>query len=411
MGTNEMGRGLLEAMCSTENLMLAWRKVRANVNTVRRAASAGVDEVSVAAFEQQWETHVAELQHALLDGTYRPLPPKRVELSKPGGGKRVIGVLAVRDRVAQRAAQQVLEPHFEHEFLDCSYGFRPGRSVDDAVHRVMCYHQGGYEWVFDADIAACFDSLNHRQLLRFVEAQIPDPAMLDLIQSWLEVGVLQVDGDVRERGADRWAQLWERALGVLDGRLGVSALPGAVGDPYLDTEWDGGYARPSLFQRAGSELFLMGLAGIRPIAARLRATVRWLARRKRLVLGATGTVGALALAGLWWGLQQLEPHGQGALQGGALSPLLANVYLHHFDVPLVQQGYQLVRFADDFVICCHSRAEAESAAGDAARILSELQLRLNIEKTRVVSFEQGFRFLGRQFRGSKVTPPPRLRKA
>lgn len=408
---------LMQTMCEMPNLTLAWRKVRANVAVAQRASSAGVDEVSVAAFEQQWEANLAELQQALLNNRYQPLPPRRVEMGKPGGGTRVIGVLAVRDRVAQRAAQQVLEPLFEEQFLDCSYGFRPGRSVDDAVHRVMCYHQGGCEWVFDADIAACFDSLDHRQLLHFVEQRTPEPALLDLIQSWLEVGVLNVDGAARGRATERWAQLWNRIQDILTGQAERMSLPDASEAAYLDDMsfqgggWDAGYERRSLLQRAGNELFLLGLAGIRPLATHLRATVRWLARRKRLALSATGALGLLGLAGLWWGLQQWEPHGQGAVQGGALSPLLANVYLHHFDAPLAAQGRRLVRFADDFVICCETRAEAETAAGDAARVLSDLQLRLNLDKTRVASFERGFQFLGRQFHRNKVTPPPRLHRA
>ncbi|MGC9395654.1 MAG: reverse transcriptase domain-containing protein [Anaerolineae bacterium] len=406
------GQSLIEAVCSQDNLHKAWRKVRANVAMRQRARSSGVDEVSVAAFEQQWEANLTELQRSLRDGSYRPLPPRRVELSKPGGGKRVIGVLAVRDRIAQRATQQVLEPIFEAHFLDCSYGFRPQRSVEDAIHRIMCYHQAGCEWVFDADIAACFDSLDHRRLLRFVETSVPDPVILDLIQSWLEVGLLEVDEAVRQRSGSI-EHLVSKLGQWLNSPANPLALSGQQGSYMAEDEWpvDGWHtpAQPSLLQRAGTELFVLGLAGVKPIAARLRPLVRWLARRKRTVLGVTGTVGMLGLAGLWWGLQQWEPRGQGALQGGALSPLLANVYLHHFDQPLTEKGYRLVRFADDFVICCETRAAAETAAGDAARILSDLQLRLNIDKTRVASFEHGFRFLGRQFRQNKVTPPLRKR--
>jgi retron-type reverse transcriptase len=98
------------------------------------------------------------------------------------------------------------------------------------------------------------------------------------------------------------------------------------------------------------------------------------------------------------------------LHGGALSPLLANVYLHNFDQPMIKAGNRLVRYADDFVICCESRAEAEARMGDVARTLSDLRLRLNIAKTRVTSFERGFRFLGYRIRGQKVTPPLKYRR-
>lgn len=400
------GQALMEEICAMENLTRAWRKVRANVALTNRAYSSGVDEVSVAAFEQQWETNLAELRRSLLEGEYRPLPPRRLELNKPGGGKRVIGVLAVRDRIAQRATQQVLEPIFEPQFLDCSYGFRPQRSVDDAVHRVLCYHQAGCEWVFDADIAACFDSLDHRRLLRFIEASVADTSVLDLIQSWLEVGLLEVDETAR-RSLGRVEQIWDRVVQFINGRAGLS--PAGARDVYVSDEdweaetWMPDLRRPSALQRAGTDLLLLGLTGVKPVIARLRPLVRWLARRKLTVLGVTGAVGMVGLAGLWWGLQQWEPRGQGTLQGGALSPLLANVYLHHFDQPVVEKGYKLVRFADDFVICCETRAEAETAAGDAARVLSDLHLRLNLDKTRVASFERGFNFLGRQFHGRKVT--------
>lgn len=399
-------RELLMRMCEPENLALAWRKVRSNVEVSRRASSAGVDEISVAAFEQQWETNLRELRTIMLDGGYRPLPPRRVELSKPGGGSRVIGVLAVRDRVAQRAAQQVLEPLFEPDFLDCSYGFRPGKSVEDALHRVLCYQQAGALWVLDADIASCFDSLDHGLLIHFLEERVADPAMLDLIQCWLESEVLAVDGHVHQ-GQGRLGQLGDKLLRRLNGAPGLMARPDLSEALEADTGWDPGYERRAAWERVRSDATLMALTAIRPALSRVRPAARWLARRKPWVLGSTGLFGLAALAGLWWLLQQWEPHGQGALQGGALSPLLANVYLHHFDQPLIEKGYGLVRYADDFVICCGSREEAETAAGHAARVLSDLRLRLNLDKTRVVSFDHGFRFLGYQVHGHRTSPPLR----
>jgi hypothetical protein len=163
--------------------------------------------------------------------------------------------------------------------------------------------------------------------------------------------------------------------------------------------------RRATWRRVRSDALLLGLTGVRPTLRRVRPLARWLARRKTAVLGGTGLVGAAALGGVAWLLSRWEPRGQGALQGGALSPLLANVYLHHFDQPITSAGYRLVRYADDFVICCKTRAEAEAAVNDVAHALSDLRLRLNLDKTRVVNFDRGFRFLGYHFRGHEAKPP------
>lgn len=406
----EPSGSLLEQIGAMPNLTAAWRQVRGNIARARRPHSCGVDEVSVAAFEQQWETNLAELQRSLLNGSYRPLPPRRVEMGKRGGGKRVIGVLAVRDRIAQRAAQQVLESLFEPHFLDCSYGFRPGRSTEDAIHRILCHRQAGCEWVFDADIATCFDSLDHGLLLRFVEEQVREPAVVDLIQSWLEAGMLDVD-DVLQDDQQPLDRLTDRALDLVTGGLRPRPVPwGEEEDELASGSWGYEWRWREALKRAGTDLVLFGLTAVRPTIRRVRPLARWLARRKKVVLGATGAVGALTLAGLWLTLRRMEPGGQGALQGGALSPLLANVYLHQFDVPMTEQGHRLVRYADDLVVCCETEAEANEAARDAARELADLRLRLNPEKTRVTSFDQGFQFLGRRFRGAKVTPPLESRR-
>jgi hypothetical protein len=263
--------------------------------------------------------------------------------------------------------------------------------------------------VFNADIAACFDSLDDSLLLRFLEEKIPEPAILDLIQSWLETGVLEVDGEVQVQ-RNRLSRLWQQGSRWLNRQFGASTQVAEEG-LYLDnTDLDSVIESQTLWQRARSDLLLLGLAGIRPTARRLPALMRHLARRKGIVLGITGALGVAGLAGFWWGLQQLGPDGQGALQGGALSPLLANVYLHHFDKPLVEHDRRLVRYADDFVVCCESQGEAENLTGEVAHLLSDLRLRLNLEKTRVANFERGFRFLGRQFHGNKVTPPPHYRE-
>src|SRR3712207_6294347 len=119
------GPPLIEQICSVENLTLAWRRVRSNIQVARRGRSAGPDAVTLRDFQADWTRQMTQLADELRCGTYRPLPPKRIAIPKSSGGERAIAILAVRDRIAQRAVQQVLEPLFDPLFLDCSYGCRP----------------------------------------------------------------------------------------------------------------------------------------------------------------------------------------------------------------------------------------------------------------------------------------------
>jgi len=399
---------LMREICAMPNMRAAWRVVRGNIAVSQRAHSCGVDEVSVVAFEQQWEANLAELARSMLEGCYRPLPPRRVAVRKTGGGKRTIGMLAVRDRIAQRAVQQVLGLLFDEQFLDCCYGFRPGRSVEDAIHRVLCYRQAGCGWAFDGDIAACFDTLDHRLLMRFVAKTVQERPVLRLIEAWLEAGMLETDAEVTHvPGA------WERLLDRVTGRLKPSATwspPSSgsllrwTGEEEEDMEnlmWDDGWRRRELLRHVGTDALLAGLAVARPAAEKTLPSLRRLVRRKRVIWGAAGLAGAGALAVTWLLLRQLAPRPHGALQGGPLSPLLANIYLHRFDQAMTDVGQNLVRFADDFVLCCPGREAAERAGELAARELADLRLRLNPAKTRVVSFEQGFHFLGHRFGGRR----------
>ena len=398
---------LLERIASLPNLTEAWRQVRGNIAVARRPHSYGVDEVSVFAFEQQWEANLAELSRALLEGSYRPLPVRRVEIGKPGGGKRTIGVLAVRDRIAQRAAQQALEPLFEAQFLDCSYGFRPRRSVGDAVQRVLCYRQAGCPWAFHADVAACFDRLDHSLLMKFVSQTVRERAVLDLIQGWLEAQMLEVDSATQVTG--RWERWAERVGKVLEPWTDRGA-PGYRDDlmdfqeGYGGLGWNEEVERQEVWKRLGSEALWLGLTLARPLAGQVRPALRALRRRKGVLLGAAGMMGAAAAAGAWWALRHDTPSGCGTLQGGALSPLLSNVYLHPFDLAVTGREHNLVRYCDDFVICCPTEEEAQKAGQDAAKVLADLRLSLSPEKTQVVSFERGFRFLGYHFQGQGLAP-------
>ncbi|MCC7446493.1 MAG: RNA-directed DNA polymerase [Anaerolineae bacterium] len=271
------------ALFSPEALRRAWRMVRKN------GQSPGIDRITPRRFEQQLDRELRQLRAELIDGSYQPQPVQRYYQLKASGKKRPLTIWAVRDRVAQRAVLDYLTPVCEELFLECSYGFRPGRKIGDAVSAVVAARRRNLQWVVDADIAECFDSIPTRPLLRQVQALVAVPFLVRLIDGWLHTPVA--------------------------GRPGICA---------------------------------------------------------------------------------------GVSQGGVISPLLTNLYLHPFDEALVHRlpNTCLVRFADDFVILCRRKQAAAEALALARRILVGMQMRMNESKTRVVHFDEGFTFLGVQFKGS-----------
>lgn len=173
-------------------LVAAWERVADNTG----ARSAGIDKRTVAVIRDS-QAGVAgfleHLRHQLQAREFRPAPVKERFIPKPTGGKRRLGIPTVADRVVQAAVKQVLEPIFETDFQPFSYGFRPARRAHDAIAEIRYHARQGYEWILDADIAACFDEIDHTALLGLVRRRIKDKRVVELVQAFLKAGILNED--------------------------------------------------------------------------------------------------------------------------------------------------------------------------------------------------------------------------
>lgn len=181
---SEYAGNLLEKILDSDNLNRAFKRVKSN------RGSHGVDGMKVDELLPFLKQNGEAIRQAILEGSYTPQPVRRVEISKPDGGKRQLGIPTVLDRMIQQAITQVLSPIFDPEFSESSYGFRPGRDAKQAVEAARRYIEGGYKWVVDIDLAKYFDTVNQDKLMSLVARKVKDKRVLKLIRLYLKSGVM-----------------------------------------------------------------------------------------------------------------------------------------------------------------------------------------------------------------------------
>lgn len=181
----EAATGLMEKMVSRGNMMTAYSRVVAN------KGASGVDGMSVTALKGYLQEHWPRIKEELLTGTYHPQPVRKVEIPKPGGGTRMLGIPTVRDRLIQQAVHQMLTPLFDPGFSENSYGFRPGRSAHQAVKAAQKHVASGLRWVVDIDLEKFFDRVHHDTFMSLVKRKVGDNQVLSLIDSYLKAGILE----------------------------------------------------------------------------------------------------------------------------------------------------------------------------------------------------------------------------
>ncbi len=188
---NEYSQGLLEKILDRDNLNSAYRRVKGN------KGSHGVDGMTVGELLSFLKQNGSQIKQSIREGTYCPKPVRRVEIPKPDGGIRLLGIPTVLDRVIQQAIAQVLSPIYEKQFSEDSYGFRPSRNAHQAVKKCKEYMEAGNKWTVDIDLAKYFDTVNHDKVMRLLSATIKDSRVLSLIRKYLQSGVM-ISGVVME---------------------------------------------------------------------------------------------------------------------------------------------------------------------------------------------------------------------
>jgi group II intron reverse transcriptase/maturase len=218
----------------------AWRRVRSN------KGSGGVDGITIDHIDKVYgaERFVEEIREKLISGTYHPLPARRKEIPKPDGKLRPLGIPSIIDRVVQMATKIVIEPIFETDFKDCSYGFRPKRSQHGAIRHIRREVRKGVYWVVDIDIKGYFDNIEHEKLMKLVEQRISDRRILKLIWKWLKAGFVKDD------------QFYETDLGSPQGSV-ISPLLSNIYLDYLDTIWENKFTELGAIVRYADDLVIL----------------------------------------------------------------------------------------------------------------------------------------------------------
>lgn len=167
----------------------AWRRVKAN------KGSGGIDDISIEHVQIYGvDKFIQEIQEELIDNSYHPKPVRRVYIPRKDGSKRPLGIPTIKDRVVQMATKMVIEPVFEADFKESSYGFRPKKSQHQALSKISYHCNNGGYWVLDADIKAYFDTINHEKLIKLIEMRISDKRIIKLIRKWLDSGAVTNEG-------------------------------------------------------------------------------------------------------------------------------------------------------------------------------------------------------------------------
>lgn len=176
---------LLEAILYRDNLNRAYKRVKAN------KGAPGVDGMTVEEALSWLKEHGKEMTEAIRSGKYKPTAVRRKEIPKPDGGVRKLGIPTVKDRIVQQAIAQQLMPQYEPKFSEGSYGYRPGRSAQDAIFKIRGYADEGYEWAVQLNLSKYFDTLNHEKLLNLLRETIKDERVIQLIKKFLKSGVME----------------------------------------------------------------------------------------------------------------------------------------------------------------------------------------------------------------------------
>lgn len=183
-GEGQESAYLMEQIVSRENMVRSYKRVLSN------KGAPGVDGLEVTELKAYLEANWTVIRTQLLSGGYYPLPVKRVEIPKPGGGKRELGIPTVLDRLLQQAIHQILRPIYDPEFSEWSYGFRPGRSAQQALVQIRSHIQSGNSWVIDMDLSKFFDEVPHDRLMSKLRVKIKDRCVIHLIERYLKSGIM-----------------------------------------------------------------------------------------------------------------------------------------------------------------------------------------------------------------------------